>query len=70
LKNPNVTLEHMKMGPDDSYICLIPPPPEIPAPPLEEQQEDVKPAQSWALLKPLSGKCLYVRPHLTAVSCR
>lgn len=63
----NITLEHMKMGPDDSYICLIPPP-ESSAP--SEEQEEVTPVQSWALLKPLSGRCLYVRLHLIASSSR
>jgi hypothetical protein len=62
----NITLEHMKMGPDDSYVCLIPPSPESSAP--LEEQEEVTPVQSWALLKPLSGRCLYVRLHLTASS--
>jgi len=58
------------MGPDDSYICLIPPAPQSPAPPLEEQQEDIIPAKSWALLKPLSGKCLYHRqPWFTYSYC-
>jgi protein OS-9 len=67
LKPSNVTLERMQMGPDDSYICLIPPAPESPASQAEEQ-EDATPAQSWALLKPLSGKCLYVRLHPIIIS--
>ena len=52
----------MKMGPDNSYICLIPPSSlDSPAPPVEEpQEEEVIPAKSWALLKPLADKCLYV----------
>jgi protein OS-9 len=69
-KTLNATLEHMKMGPGDSYICLIPPSPDSPAPPSEERQEDVTPVQSWALLKPLSGRCLYVCLHPTAASGR
>lgn len=55
----------MKMGPDDSYICLVPPPIDSPEPAeAEEAPEDVTPVQSWSLLQPLSGKCLYVRLHL------
>ena len=57
------------MGPDDSYICLIPPVSGSPAPPTEVHQEDATPVQSWALLKPLSDKCLYVRLHFTELSC-
>ena len=52
------------MGPDTSYLCLIPPPPlDSPTSPSSEEQEDVTPMQSWSLLQPLSGKCLYVRGH-------
>ncbi|KAK0210661.1 hypothetical protein DFS33DRAFT_1252254 [Desarmillaria ectypa] len=57
------SLEHMKLGPRDSYLCLIPPPllppSESPLPP--SQEEDVTPAHSWSLLQPLSGSCLYHR---------
>jgi protein OS-9 len=66
----NVTLERMKMGTDSYYLCLIPPSPEGPAQPMEEQQEEITPVQSWALLKPLSGKCLYVRFHFPIGCCR
>ncbi|KAF8894546.1 hypothetical protein BD779DRAFT_1501670 [Infundibulicybe gibba] len=68
--NANYTLEHMKMGPRDSYLCLIPKPLDNQPSPPEEQQpdEDVTPARSWSLLQPLSGTCLYVGvivfPHL------
>lgn len=51
----------MKLGPDSEYICLIPPSPDAPVHLPEEQQEEATPAQSWSLLQPLSGKCLYVR---------
>ncbi|PPQ70956.1 hypothetical protein CVT24_009956 [Panaeolus cyanescens] len=58
----NFTLEHMKMGPRDSYICLIPKPPEhVPAPQEEDSNADMTPARSWSLLQPLSGTCLYHR---------
>ncbi|KAG7452600.1 uncharacterized protein BT62DRAFT_989723 [Guyanagaster necrorhizus] len=57
------SLEHMKLGPRDSYLCLIPPPllppSESPLPP--SQEEDATPAHSWSLLQPLSGSCLYHR---------
>lgn len=57
----NFTLEHMKMGSRDSYICLIPKAPEhIPPPPEDDSNADTTPARSWALLQPLAGKCLYV----------
>jgi protein OS-9 len=69
-KASNITLEYMKMGPDDSYICLIPPPLENSTPALEEQEEDVTPVQSWSLLQPLSGTCLYHRqPWFTYSYC-
>ena len=57
----------MKMGPRDSYLCLIPKPLDLPPPVSDDHQPDVTPAQSWALLQPLAGTCLYVGPcpHLT-----
>lgn len=55
------TLEHMKMGPRDSYLCFIPAPLDLPPPSVEEEVDDnVTPAHSWSLLQPLSGTCLYV----------
>lgn len=59
-KMSNVTLEHMKMGPNESYLCLIPPSPDSPTPQVEDPEEDLTPIQSWSLLQPLAGKCLYV----------
>ncbi|KAJ3561902.1 hypothetical protein NP233_g9911 [Leucocoprinus birnbaumii] len=55
------TLEVLKLGPRDSYVCLIPQP--LPSsPPLEEQPDaEPTPAKSWDLLEPLSGSCLYFR---------
>ncbi|KAK0503162.1 hypothetical protein EDD18DRAFT_621385 [Armillaria luteobubalina] len=57
------SLEHMKLGPRDSYLCLIPPPllPPSEPPSPSSQEEDVTPARSWSLLQPLSGSCLYHR---------
>ncbi|KAI0079957.1 hypothetical protein K474DRAFT_1658495 [Panus rudis PR-1116 ss-1] len=50
------------MGPKDSYICLIPPPPEDTAPSEDpEPSTDVTPVHTWSLLQPLTGTCLYVR---------
>lgn len=59
---PDYSLEHMKMGPRDSYLCFIPKPLDLPPPPPEEEVDDnVTPAHSWSLLQPLSGTCLYHR---------
>ncbi|KAJ3493993.1 hypothetical protein NLJ89_g10902 [Agrocybe chaxingu] len=56
----NYTLEHMKMGSRDSYICLIPQPVDN-GPALKDEVSDaeVTPTRSWSLLQPLSGTCLY-----------
>ncbi|CDO71240.1 hypothetical protein BN946_scf184863.g36 [Trametes cinnabarina] len=57
----NYTLQHMKMGPKSSFVCLIPPPPQE-SPAVEDAATDVTtPVHSWSLLQPLSGKCLYHR---------
>jgi len=55
-------LELMKMGPDHSYLCLIPPEPPVSDNPshLEDSSEETTLIQSWNLLQALSGKCLYV----------
>ncbi|PPQ86866.1 hypothetical protein CVT25_012585 [Psilocybe cyanescens] len=60
--NLTYTLEHMRMGPRDSYICLIPKPLDN-TPPLQEDDSDadMTPARSWSLLQPLTGTCLYHR---------
>lgn len=59
----NYTLERMKLGPRDSYLCLIPPPSEDGSSSvMDEPQTDVTPVHSWSLLQPLTGTCLYVRP--------
>lgn len=52
----------MKLGPKDSYVCLIPKALEnIPSPLVEEQPDaELTPARSWALLEPLTGTCIYV----------
>ncbi|KAF8574490.1 hypothetical protein K439DRAFT_1372269 [Ramaria rubella] len=54
-------LEHMRLGPSKSYVCLIPPAPTLPPPAPEENQTPVTPTHSWSLLQPLSGSCLYHR---------
>ena len=57
----------MKMGPHDSYLCLIPKPLDnVPAVQEQDSDADVTPARSWSLLQPLSGPCLYVCPHLSS----
>ncbi|KAI0748246.1 glucosidase II beta subunit-like protein-domain-containing protein [Daedaleopsis nitida] len=55
------TLQHMKLGPKSSYLCLIPPPPQEPPVVDDPQAEVVTPVHSWSLLQPLSGKCLYLQ---------
>ncbi|PPQ72146.1 hypothetical protein CVT26_006902 [Gymnopilus dilepis] len=58
----NYTLEHMRMGPRDSYICLIPKPLDnVPTLQDDDSDADVTPARSWSLLQPLTGTCLYHR---------
>jgi len=60
---PVLKLELMKMGPSHSYLCLVPPEPQIsdnnPSH-LEDSSEEATLIQSWNLLQALSGKCLYV----------
>ncbi|TFK76535.1 hypothetical protein BDN72DRAFT_954258 [Pluteus cervinus] len=59
---PAYTLERMKLGPNDSFLCLIPKPLDIPHLPLDEEPEaEITPARSWSLLQPLTGSCLYHR---------
>ncbi|KAJ3822923.1 hypothetical protein F5880DRAFT_1570760 [Lentinula raphanica] len=56
------TLEHMKMGPRDSYLCLIPKPLNLSMSSADDDlDEEITPARSWSLLQPLSGTCLYHR---------
>ncbi|KAF5315877.1 hypothetical protein D9611_004616 [Ephemerocybe angulata] len=58
----NYTIEHMKMGSKDSYVCYIPKPAESASTRQQEETEtDATPARSWSLLQPLSGTCLYHR---------
>jgi protein OS-9 len=58
-------LEHMRLGPDLSFLCFIPPPLDPPQPHPEEEsaQTQVDPTQSWSLLQPLEGSCIYVSFH-------
>ncbi|KAF9053565.1 hypothetical protein BDZ89DRAFT_1004501 [Hymenopellis radicata] len=65
------SLEQMKMGPNDSYLCLIPKPLDPPASsaPEAEAELEVSPAHSWSLLEPLTGSCLYVRCWFTYSYC-
>jgi len=62
LASGDFTLELLKLGTRDSYVCLIPKPLDnTSSPPLEEQSDTgLAPARGWALLKPLTGTCLYV----------
>lgn len=59
---PVFKLERMKMGPNHSYLCLVPPERPISDNPshLEDSSEETTLIQSWNLLQALSGKCLYV----------
>ncbi|KAI0797888.1 hypothetical protein C8Q75DRAFT_739995 [Abortiporus biennis] len=54
-------LEVMKLGPKASYLCLIPPPPDVPVTSNDEPSTDVTPVHTWSLLQPLAGTCLYHR---------
>jgi protein OS-9 len=62
----------MKLGPKNQFLCLIPPPLEPPPQEREEQTRETTAVQSWSLLQPLTGTCLYVRPSSRAAStlCR
>ncbi|KAK7054998.1 Protein OS-9 [Paramarasmius palmivorus] len=65
-QSTSYSLEHMKMGPRDSYLCFIPAPLDLPPPPSDEAAADTQPdevttANSWSLLQDLSGQCLYHR---------
>lgn len=51
----------MKMGPDNEFICLIPPAHNTPIQAQENIDQDAVLRNGWSLLEPLSGKCLYVR---------
>ncbi|KAI0040483.1 hypothetical protein FA95DRAFT_1683761 [Auriscalpium vulgare] len=58
----SLSVEHMKMGPRDSYLCLIPP--ELdpqPVPAADEPHAEVTAVHSWSLLQPLAGGCIYHR---------
>ncbi|KAF5380935.1 hypothetical protein D9615_003883 [Tricholomella constricta] len=59
----NYTLELMKMGSKDSYLCLIPKPASNIPPVPDDDPSDFEstPSRSWSLLQPLSGTCLYHR---------
>jgi len=59
--NSGYMLNHMKMGPDNEFICLIPPARDTPIQVQENIDQDVVLRNGWSLLEPLSGKCLYVR---------
>lgn len=50
----------MKIGPDNEFLCLIPPARDAGAA-TEAFDGDATLRNSWSLLQPLSGKCLYVR---------
>ncbi|KAF8320093.1 hypothetical protein DL93DRAFT_2164265 [Clavulina sp. PMI_390] len=64
-KPSDISLQLMRIGPQSSYLCLIPPPP--PPPPASEESIDDRatisaarsPASSWELLQPMSQGCLY-----------
>ncbi|KAI0318645.1 hypothetical protein OF83DRAFT_1231961 [Amylostereum chailletii] len=58
---PSYTLEHMKLGPKNSYVCLIPPSPEYHAAPSAEESQEVTAVHSWSLLQPLADSCIFHR---------
>ncbi|KAF9227518.1 hypothetical protein BS17DRAFT_877747 [Gyrodon lividus] len=55
------SLEHMRMGPDNAFLCLIPPARDNGASAPAEFDGDEALRNSWSLLQPLSGMCLYHR---------
>ncbi|KAG2157337.1 hypothetical protein DEU56DRAFT_764059 [Suillus clintonianus] len=59
--NSGYMLNHMKMGPDNEFICLIPPTRDTPIKAQENIDQDAVLRNGWSLLEPLSGKCLYHR---------
>lgn len=50
----------MKIGPDNEFLCLIPPARDTGIT-TEDFDGDATLRNSWSLLQPLSGKCLFVR---------
>ncbi|KAG9318802.1 hypothetical protein JVU11DRAFT_903 [Chiua virens] len=54
------SLQHMKIGPDNEFLCLIPPAGDAGSA-TEDFDGDATLRNSWSLLQPLSGKCLYHR---------
>ncbi|KAH0827072.1 hypothetical protein J3R83DRAFT_4757 [Lanmaoa asiatica] len=54
------SLQHMKIGPDNEFLCLIPPARDA-GTVTEDFNGDATLRNSWSLLQPLSGKCLYHR---------
>jgi protein OS-9 len=57
---PYHSLEIIKLTPRDAYLCLIPLPLDQPLTPSDDPPLDVMAVQSWSLLQPLYGTCLYV----------
>ncbi|EIN07463.1 hypothetical protein PUNSTDRAFT_136143 [Punctularia strigosozonata HHB-11173 SS5] len=53
------SVELMRLGPKNRFLCLVPPPLEPPPQEQEEELREVTPAHSWSLLQPLTGTCLY-----------
>ncbi|PVG02797.1 hypothetical protein CPB86DRAFT_725142, partial [Serendipita vermifera] len=56
---PLPVLQQMRLG-SSEFLCLLLPPPDLPAPP-EEAHQAPQPIHSWELLQPLEGTCLYHR---------
>ncbi|KAF9514879.1 hypothetical protein BS47DRAFT_1381777 [Hydnum rufescens UP504] len=56
-----VTLQPMKLGPNTSYLCLIPSPPLATSFSSQGDKAPISrsPAKSWELLQPMSQGCLY-----------
>ncbi|KAH7889304.1 hypothetical protein F5I97DRAFT_1947704 [Phlebopus sp. FC_14] len=58
---PDVSLQHMKMGPDNEFLCLILSARDRSPPAPDNFDGDEALRNSWSLLQPLSGRCLYHR---------
>jgi protein OS-9 len=58
----DLSLERMKIGPQNSFLCLIPRAVDnTPQTSEDDLEADTTPVRSWSLLQPLSGTCLYHR---------
>lgn len=60
VSQPDYALEYMKIGPENHFLCLVPPPRDS-SPVSEELDRNEVIRNGWSLLQPLTGRCLYHR---------